>query len=492
MNAPTPKNVLKAAGKTLSEQDDKIHVAEVVHHGEQLILPTGMDVSAAIELLERRREYLEEEVIIQESFKVFPWDGANALALALTKRFGWAAATTTPGFFGSNPPKMISIDVGPNEKIKVPWGRFSLPNVDGYIQTEATMIDGMLCFAVGANVQRKDENTLNGLFQDLREILKKHSIYRGKAFKMRFREENGSKLEMPTPQFIETNDVDPANLIYAEAVQTAIETNLFTPIQRIADCKANGIPAKRGVLLGGTYGTGKTMAAKVASLYAAQAGVTFLYVARADELADAVKFAMQYSDPGCVIFCEDIDRAMDGERTDEMDDILNIIDGIDSKSSNIIVVLTTNNLEGIHPAMLRPGRLDAVIDVTPPDAKAVEKLLRVYGGSAIAPEIDLTSVSTKLAGRIPAVIYEVVKRAKLAQLRRQAPGTLVTTVDAEALQEAADTMEAQLKLLYRDATPAKPTIDGLLREMVEHAVADIAETTDDTHGGVIKLIEMHR
>ena len=39
-----------------------------------------------------------------------------------------------------------------------------------------------------------------------------------------------------------------------------------------------------------------------------------------------------------------------------MDDVLNIIDGIDSKKANIITVLTTNDLEGINPAMLRPGR----------------------------------------------------------------------------------------------------------------------------------------
>ncbi|MEX0632803.1 hypothetical protein M8494_14790 [Serratia ureilytica] len=45
-----------------------------------------------------------------------------------------------------------------------------------------------------------------------------------------------------------------------------------------------------------------------------------------------------------MIFCEDIDRAVSGERSVAMDDILNILDGIDTKANNIITVLTTNQL----------------------------------------------------------------------------------------------------------------------------------------------------
>lgn len=58
----------------------------------------------------------------------------------------------------------------------------------------------------------------------------------------------------------------------------------------------------------GTYGTGKTMAATVASRLAVDAGITYVYVPRADELSDAIEFAKQYQSPACVIFCaEDIE-----------------------------------------------------------------------------------------------------------------------------------------------------------------------------------------
>ncbi len=459
--------------KTLNEIQQEIQVAKIVHMGEQLILPEGMDMDGAIGLLKRRKQYLEEEISLSEVFAVFPWDAAVALNSILNKRYGWSPAERTPSMFGSRPPEIIAVETSIDTVVHVPWGRFSLPAIEGWIDCGVTRKDGRISFRLNARILRKDETQIKSLFEELRTELKANSIYRGKAFKMRFRDEDGDIIDMPEPKFIDTNDVDEAMLVYPAKTQAAIETNLFTPIQRIRDCIANGIPVKRGVLLGGTFGTGKTMAAKVASKYAVQNGITYLYVTRADELADAIEFAKMYCDPGCVIFCEDIDRAMEGnnaERTEAIDDILNIIDGIDTKSSNIITVLTTNSLETITPAMLRPGRLDAVIDVLPPDAAAAEKLVRLYAGGAVDIDADLSEVGQKLNGVIPAVIAEVVKRAKLAQLRLQEPGTLVTKLSAKALLDASESMKSQLDLLYREEVKDETTIDSLVKGAIESVV----------------------
>ncbi len=464
--------------KTLQKETGRrVNVAEIVNHGEKLILPEKMSLDDAIELLERRKEYMQEEVALHESFDVFPWDGANAFAEVLEKRYGWVPATSTPGFFGKQPPHMISIEVAPGKKRQVPWGRFSLPGISGFVACATGHKDGRIVFALSAEVLRKDEEPVKALFDDLREQLKTSSIYRGQAIKIRFRDDDGDRLQMPEPKFLDTTDVNEEMLVYSADVQASIETNLFTPITRVQDCLDNGVPVKRGVLLGGTYGTGKTLAAKVASKLAVQSGVTYIYVPRADELAEAIEFAKQYQSPAAVIFCEDIDRVMAGERSVEMDDILNIIDGIDTKSANIVVVLTTNDLESLNPAMLRPGRLDAVIEVTPPDAQAVEKLLRVYGGNAIAAETNLAEAGKALDGAIPAVISEVVKRAKLAQLRLQKPGEKVNRLTEAALLEAARTMQSQLRLLKSrsEASNEKPAIDQALASLMRDALADTHE-----------------
>lgn len=460
--------------QTLKEVGPKAAVAQVEFAGEKMVLPVGMSIKQAKDLLTRREQYLEEQVDVRADFDVFPWDGAYALDVVLTEKFGWSPATATPSFFGPQPPKLITIDVGPNEQKQVPWGAFSLPGVDGLLHTSVGRRGARFVFAMVAQVKRKDEETVKDIINRVRKYLKDNSIYRGKAIKIRFRDDSGDALGMPEPKFLDTSLVKPEQLVFSRDVHDAIETSLFTPITRVADCLANDIPVKRGVLLGGTFGTGKTLAAHVASKLAVEHGITYVYVPRADELADAIEFAKQYQSPACVVFCEDVDRVMSGERDVQMDDILNIIDGIDTKRSHIITVLTTNELKAINPAMLRPGRLDAVIEVLPPDAEAVQRLLRLYAGGAVSEDTDLSAVGQELAGNIPAVIEEVVKRAKLAQLRLQPRGEKVRDLSEGALMVAAKGMSAQTRLL-RDASAPKMepvTLDSVMSNVVENVVAE--------------------
>lgn len=470
--------------KNLADAGEKSHVAEIVYHGEKMILPEGMSLSDAKKLLDRREKFLEEKVEMRETFDVFPWDGANAIDIVLTNKFGWSAATATPGFFGPQPPRLISIEVDYGVTRQVPWGAFSLPGVEGLLHTSAAYKDDRFNFQLIAEVKRKDEATIKSIFKEVRAYLKENSIYKGKAIKVRFLDDDGDKLPMPEPKFMDTSTISEEMVIYPQKVQDQVNINLFTPIKRVADCLKNKIAIKRGVLLGGTYGTGKTLAATVASKIAVDHGITYLYIPRADELSHAIGFAKQNQSPACVVFCEDIDRALSGERSVEMDDILNVIDGIDTKSTNVIVVLTTNDLNAINPAMLRPGRLDAVIEVLPPDAQAVEKLLRLYGGDAIDKETDLSKAGQELAGEIPAVIAEVVKRAKLAQLSLQAPGEPVTKLSEAALVASAESMAQQLKLL-KDRSAVKPRESSDVQEAFISLMKKAMESTEN------KIDEIH-
>lgn len=461
-------------GKTLSEIENKdIVITQVVRTGEKLIIPESMDLDQAIVLLESRKEYEGQKVSFHQDYNVLPYDGAHALNATLAEKYGWAQATPTPGFFGSTPPEMINVEVAPGQHKAVTWGRHTLPNVKGYIETDVHVRDGRYQFRLSATILRKDENEVRALFKAVGEYLKTGSIYMGKAIKIRFRDDDGGMLRMPQPTFIDTSKIEESQLIYAAPVQHLVDVNLFTPIKRIHDCIANNMPVKRGVLLGGVYGTGKTMAATVASRLATDQGLTYVYIPRANEFADAVEFAKQYQSPACVIFCEDIDRVTDGERTVQMDDILNILDGIDTKKANIITVVTTNDLNSINPALLRPGRLDAVIDVTPPDAAAVEKLLRLYGKETIAADVDLSKAAEVLAGQIPAVVAEVVQRAKLLQLGYTPAGAKVTGISEQAILDAALTIKSQTDLLAERMKPAAKdeSIDAKIHKLVNKALA---------------------
>jgi hypothetical protein len=437
-------------GKNLENAVKRVDVVQIVHHGDQLILPENMSAEGAVETLIRRMEYDKKMVQHERIYDVFPYDGAAALEAVLKDKFGWAEGVAIETMFGDIPPQFVTVEVGPRKTRQVPWGKFGLHGIKGELFTQVAMKDNRFCFKLKATIVRKDEGVVLSIFDAIEQHLAHHSLYRGKAISLRLFDDSGNPLEIPEIRFMDTDDVDENSLVYSEDVTNAIRTNLFTPIERVKDCIANNIPVKRGVLLGGPYGTGKTLAAKVAAKKANQHGVTFVYIKRASELAAALRFAAQYANTATsavAIFCEDIDRETDGERDVDTDELLNTLDGIDTKSLNIITVLTTNHLDRVHKAMLRPGRLDAVIEVTPPDAEAAVRLVRVYGGDVIKPNADLTEVGEALAGTIPAVICEVVKRAKLAQLSLQKPGTKVTTISPESLLIASRTMNMQLRLL---------------------------------------------
>src|SRR5690606_34759444 len=136
-----------------------------------------------------------------------------------------------------------------------------------------------------------------------------------------------------------------------EEVGAQIRTNLLAPLLYTEACRRHKIPLKRGVLLEGPYGTGKTQTAYACALLATQNNWTFIYLDRVAALDEALVFARQYAP--AVVFAEDIDRVTQGERSVEIDDVLNNLDGIDSKNTDIITILTSNHANNINKAMLR-------------------------------------------------------------------------------------------------------------------------------------------
>jgi len=450
----------------------------VVKHGDKMIIPVHMTIEAAIEFLMRELEASNKIVVIQEEFDAFPWDGAAALQRVLCERFGSAQATETIRKTLSGemkePPTILQIETDYGKTEPVVWGSFSLPGIPGRLTCHGVKKEGgRVIFGIKAEVKRRHEDFVKSILVDVRHELKVRSIYRGKAVRINFEDSSGQTLNIPEIKFLNPRAVEREQLILSQDLMDAVETNLFTPIRRVRELVANGISVKRGVLLGGTYGTGKTLTAAVASGIAVEAGVMYLNIGQASQLSRAIAFARQYAEPACVIFCEDVDRVTNGRRDVEMDQLLNTIDGIDSKGSNIIVVLTSNSMENIDQAMLRPGRLDAVLEFVTPDARAVEKLLRYYGDGCILEDLDLTEVGKVLAGCIPAVVEEVVKRAKLAQLKVTPRGQLVGDLSVAALLESARTMQHQLGLLNREKKPeAAPSFETLVHEGVKQALSD--------------------
>lgn len=431
-SATSDKQVVRTVVRVERVKDDAIRI------------PEGMSLEQLDGVVHARMEFENKTVAIAAKIETpFIFEAAYALHAVLTERFGWTDLIDTPGFFGPEPPTMLSVPVGPGRPpVQVPWGRFKLPGVDGYLESGATRErrGGPLIFQISGEVKRKDEDKVNELVETIRRYVREESIYRNQAFSVSLSDDGGNDLPMPEPKFIELDPRVEQELILPERVAASVKANIFTVIEHTAAVKALGTPLKRGVLLAGQFGTGKTMVMHATASKAIRNGWTYIVCEKPQELAEVIRLARAYQP--CVVSVEDIDRVMRGDDRDfGTDHILNVIDGVESKGTELMIVMTTNELEKITTAMLRPGRLDAIIHIGPPDAAAAERLMRQYGRGLIDPELPLPKAGAELDGSIPAVIREAVEKAKLYAIGEREDDTLPLVLTDEALYGAAVEMK---------------------------------------------------
>lgn len=431
----------------------KQDIPEIRHAGKEIVIPEGMTNPVAIDWLQKAEAAAQQVVNFREEFDAFPWDGAVSFAAVIKETYGFAKYSNTTD---------ITVPCGPGETTVVRWGRVSIPGIEAIIAMDGRVENGVPLFTLVGTCKAKDREKIAQLADAVRMHLAKNSMYRGKAVRLQFPE--GDFDLMSPPSFLDLSQVNPAELILPADADRLVNYSLFTPLRHADACKRAGIPLKRGVLLAGPYGCGKTLTAMVAAYYATRHGWTFVYIPRVGDLGRALLFAKRFQP--CVIFAEDLDRT----DRDDVNALQNTLDGVDTKRDDIMVVLTTNHPDAIPQSLLRPGRMDAVISVAAPDAPAVARLLRLYGRSLLSATTDLTTVATKLAGKLPAFVRECVERAKLAAVSRDdgSGGRLVIT--SADLDVAADSMLHHMALL----TP-RP-VDR--RSDVEKAAATLATSLD--------------
>lgn len=415
---------------SLNSKVKSVQLGEVKRMGTVITIPEkdafGNDVPLTVvdETIHRLMELENQVITIKETVGGYPYDGAHALYKAMEELYGFVNSVPSPGFFGPQPPQLVEIEVGYKKTKHIPeiGSCFTLPNVEGKIQTGVEPDrNGRAVFVFIAQVKRKFEPQIAALAEKTREIIQTHSIYRRQALEISFREKDGSRRQLPIPRFMNLEGIDPTKLVFNREVEAAIHAYVIQPLERRADREEMGLEFRGNVILEGTYGGGKTEVCRWAAKVATENGYTFMALERADDLVDGLDF-LGYYEPG-QLFGEDIDRVLSGERTINMDEILNTLDGIRSKTSQVRVVLTTNNVEAINPAALRFQRV-RVISLSDPDADTVERMIRLFAGKLLAEQEDLTEVGTVLAGEMPATIKAVVDGAKEFAIKRYPKGQI--------------------------------------------------------------------
>lgn len=206
-----------------------------------------------------------------------------------------------------------------------------------------------------------------------------------------------------------------------------------------------GARIPKGILLGGTPGTGKTLIAKAT---AGEANVPFFFISAsnfvemfvglgAKRVRDMFEEARQNAP--AIIFIDELDAvgrsrgAGIGGGNDEREQTLNQLlvemDGI-KENSGILIMAATNRTDVLDPALLRPGRFDRIITVSLPDIKEREEILKLHAkGKRIDPNVKFNLIARRTPGFSGAQLENVINEATLLSVRENTKLITLAQID---------------------------------------------------------------
>jgi len=212
-----------------------------------------------------------------------------------------------------------------------------------------------------------------------------------------------------------------------------------------------GIRPPKGVILYGVPGTGKTLLAKAV---ANETSATFLRVVGSEliqkYLGDGPKlvremFRVAAEHAPSIIFIDEIDAVATkrydttsgGEKEIQrtMLELLNQLDGFDDRG-DVKVIMATNRIDTLDPAMIRPGRIDRKIEFPLPDEKTKRRIFQIHTGKmTLAEDVNIEEFVVAKDDLSGADIKAICTEAGMLALRERR--MKVTQVDMQKAKEKA-------------------------------------------------------
>lgn len=231
-------------------------------------------------------------------------------------------------------------------------------------------------------------------------------------------------------------DVEYEDIGGIDGILQKIREAIEIPFLKPELIKHLGIQPHKGVLLAGPPGTGKTLIAKA---IANQVNAHFISIkgpellskwhGQSEENLRKVFEEARINSPS-IIFFDEIDSIAQERSNEEslrfdsrfVNQLLTLMDGLE-EFEDVRIIATTNRIELLDKALLRPGRFDYKIEVTKPDLKGCLEILKIHTKDMpIDSNFNLELFSAKLLGLTGAEIAYITRESAYNCLRRSING----------------------------------------------------------------------
>lgn len=281
----------------------------------------------------------------------------------------------------------------------------------------AALVSGVREIGIGhtitVEVMALSRDTAERFLAELRNSMRKHSVHRGRVLSLSYdRFGEGLRLSFARPPVVERDQI-----VLPEGVLARVERQTLRFSRHRDALRAAGRHLKRGVLLYGTPGTGKTLTALY--LIGQMRDRTVIMVTGLDPGTIAKACARARLLEPSTILLEDADVVAEERTRRELGcspllfELLNQVDAIPD-DLDILILLTTNRPDVLEPALAsRPGRIDLAIELPLPDAACRRHLFEFYARGLSLHISDLGRLVERTEGVSPAFVRELLRKAAL-------------------------------------------------------------------------------
>jgi len=306
-----------------------------------------------------------------------------------------------------------------------------------------------------------DQDRLDAVLGEIRRLAGERSVFRGQVIS--FGPEVFGLGQQAPMNFLERPAVGRDQIVLPDEVLENIERQVLGVGRHSGRLLASGQHLKRGILLHGAPGTGKTHTVRY--LLGQLPGVTVIVISgRAlGRIREACSVARTLQP--AIIVVEDVDliaeqrEARPGEHP-LLFQLLNEMDGLNS-AADVTFLLTTNRADLLEPALAaRPGRVDLAAELPLPDAGARRRLIRLYQGNLVLDLAKDGSLVKRTEGVTAAFLKELLRKAALLSCEEdeagQGPIRVTRAHLLAALDQLLDSRNQLTRVLLGGEQPTLP------------------------------------